>query len=168
MHVCKKYEFQKYRNWVKFSTKWFSIINFLKNFKNLGYNKSFKVSYFLLYLSLILYVSNNVKRYKLKFNPRTLVYIFIYLWLGKAYFFPFFTDSTIFLKHVYLFIAKLTNLSFNYFFISNNDISAKFLANYICLKLKKYHYLFSILNPVKRELCILSRESKKVKTTFII
>jgi len=162
MHICKKYNFKKYKNWIKFGKKWKAILNFLKTFKNLKYKDNFNINYFLFHLSILLRASNTFTQLKIKrFNPRTVIYLCIYVWLGKSFFFNYFKDATIIYKHIYKLITGFNNISINYFFISNQGISAKFLANYICLKLKKFHYIFKILNPVKRELWRLTKESRK-------
>lgn len=157
LYFGKKVDFKKYKNYLHFVRKWGYLIKFLKYLETLEYKNWFKVSFFFLYLSVALHCSLQAKKMRVKFYVRDYLYKLIYVWLGKIYFLPFFKKLSNILLYFYITITSLKDVKFNFFFISVNDVSARFLANYIGLKLKKNHYLSRIINPVKKELWRLSK-----------
>lgn len=52
------------------------------------------------------------------------------------------------------------NIKFIYYFLSNDNITAFFLARYIVLKLKKGFNVIKTLNPLRRELIRVSKKSR--------
>lgn len=71
-----------------------------------------------------------------------------------------------FLRHVLYILTNINKYSFKFCFITNNSVNAKFLVRYIGLKLKRKFPLFSVINPLKKELKKLSfkKRQKKAKT----
>ena len=68
-----------------------------------------------------------------------------------------------FLGNVLNILTKIKDFSFKFCFISNNSVNAKFLTRYIGLKLKKKFPLFTVINPLKKELKKLARKKKEKK-----
>jgi hypothetical protein len=69
-----------------------------------------------------------------------------------------------FLRNILYILTNIYKYTFKFCFITNNSINARFIARYIGLKLKRKFPLFSVINPLKRELKKLSykkREKKK-------
>lgn len=161
LYIGKKVGFAKFKNFRRFHKKWGYIIKFLKFLNSFEYKNWFGISPFFLFLSASLYNNLKARKNRNYFNVRDLIYRYIYIWLGKYFFFPFFKNFTEILFPIFIDLIKIPKIKVNYFFISVNDVSARFIAVYISLKLRKNHNLKSIINPVKKELWRLSRSSRK-------
>lgn len=168
LYLGKKVDFAKFKNYKNFKNKWGYIIKFLKFLDNLEYKNWFQTSSFFLYLSACLYTNLKTLKNGTKFYVRNTIYRIIYFWLGKIFFFPFFKNFTELLYPIFIDLINYQKIKINYFFISVNDVSARFIATYISLKLRKNHYLKSIINPVRKELWRLSRSSIKEKRNYKI
>lgn len=166
LYLGRKVDFRKFKNYELFSKKWGYLIKFLKLFDTFKFKSKMKSSNFFLFLSLCLYSNLKSIRLKKKFYVRNLIYRILYVWLGKTYFFPFFKFFSKLLNQAFLNLSKFKDIKFNYNIISVDEVSARFLATYISLKLRKNHYVQAIINPVKRELWRLSRSSLKKKKLY--
>ena len=165
LYLGKKVKFAKFRNFVNFNTKWGYIIKFLKYLNILEFKSWFRSNIFFLYLTSSLYVNLKAIKSRKKFFVRALIYRFIYIWLGKIFFFRIFKYISNILNPIFIDLIHLQKIKINYFFISVNDVSARLIAMYISLKLKKKHNLQHIINPVKKELWRLSRIGRKITKT---
>ena len=169
LYLCRKIDFRKYNNSFNFYIKWSVIIKLLSYYKNIYYkNKENNYNYFYLLILIGAYMSRKLKEKNIKFYTRDFLYNFIYIWLGKRYFFPYFKSLSYYWKILFYYINKLKNININYHILSNFDITASFLTKYIGLKLQKGHNLFRILNPLKRELYKLYKYSKEKKKDYKI
>ncbi len=73
-----------------------------------------------------------------------------------------------FLSHILSLFIKIENFNFKFCFITNNSVNAKFLTRYMGLKLKRKFPLFTVVNPLRKELRKLSRKKKRKESKFII
>jgi hypothetical protein len=75
-----------------------------------------------------------------------------------------------FLSKYLSFISQLLSffkqVKVNFFVISNDSVTAKFLSRFIAKKLKQNYGLKEVLNPIKKELCIMSKFSKYSLNVF--
>lgn len=74
----------------------------------------------------------------------------------------------VFLRAVIYILSNINKSILKFCFITNNSVNAKFLARYIGLKLKKKFPLFSVINPVKKELKKLYKKKKEKKSNLLI
>jgi hypothetical protein len=72
-----------------------------------------------------------------------------------------------FLTHILYLLINVKNFFFKFCFITNNSVNAKFLTRYIGLKLKRKFPLFSVINPLKKELKKLSNKKKEKKINLL-
>jgi hypothetical protein len=168
LYIAKKLDFRKYNSSWDFDFKWNRIITIFKIFKDLKYlDKQFNFyNYFFLYLYSIYETSKQVKMSDEPFHMRNLVYTYIYILLGKKYFFVYFSYISEYWAILFKFISNINNIKFYYFFVSNKDITANFIARYIGFKLRQNYYLFPILNPIKKDLWRINLRNRQVKFNY--
>jgi hypothetical protein len=68
-----------------------------------------------------------------------------------------------FLRHIFHILTSMNKYTFKFCFITNNSINARFLARYIGLKLKRKFPLFTVINPLKKELKKLATKKREKK-----
>jgi hypothetical protein len=73
-----------------------------------------------------------------------------------------------FLRNILYILTNINKYTFKFCFITNNSINAKFLVRYIGLKLKRKFPLFSVINPLKKELKKLSYRKRERKTSLLL
>jgi hypothetical protein len=177
LYLCKKKKFQKFNNSKNLWKKWYFIYYYIDLLYQLNLLKnvvSKNLSNFFYYLKACIFQSNlngktfgNVKHY---FNFRKHIFRCIHVGIYSTFFKKGFFWMTYFLK-IFVFIINndnnlnsLFNMTFTYSFISNNNVTAPFLARYIVLKVKRGFTIVKTLNPLRRELsrvAALSRRNQK-------
>jgi len=65
-------------------------------------------------------------------------------------------------------LTDMYKYHFKFCFITNNSVNAKFLVRYIGLKLKRKFPLFTVINPLKKELKKLSYKKKDKKSNLLL
>jgi hypothetical protein len=105
-------------------------------------------------------------RTKLKLKELNLKLLRIFFFNKILNKFAFFYGN--FLRNILYILTNINKYTFKFCFITNNSINAKFLARYIGLKLKRKFPLFSVINPLKKELKKLSHKKREKKTSLLI
>lgn len=156
------YEF-KIRQWIKLLKK--SLVTRYK-FRT---KKKRSIKNFIFFLTFIVKLLKTIKKkngriiYKLRdLNLKLVRLIFLNKLLSH---FGRFYGS--FLKLIIYLLSNINRPILKFCFITNNSINARFLARYIGLKLKRKFPLFSVINPVKRELKKLYKRKKEKKSNLI-
>lgn len=147
-------------------SRFIKLIFFLNIFKYLEYKplkKKMKTNYsFLLFFfstllkSFIINIKKGNSIYK-KNKVRNKVYHLLYSYLGYRFFFKELKIVTFFFNGIFYIFNKIKNVSYKFFFLSNKNITARWLCRYIGLRLKNNYKFFSVIGPVKRELYKLCR-----------
>jgi hypothetical protein len=168
MYLLKKVGFS-FKN--KIFNKAFQLkrtLSFLCAFKYLNY-KFVKIrqkyNFLLYYLAVLLksiFFSLLVNKKRSKSRIRSKIYFLLYNYLGYKYFFKGLKIVLSFLNNIFFIVNKIRNVSYKIFFLSNKNITARWLCRYIGLKLRNNFSFFSVINPIKRELYKLCRLSKKI------
>jgi hypothetical protein len=73
----------------------------------------------------------------------------------------------VFLRQITLLLSNIEKVDFKFCFISNNSVNARFLARYIGLKLRKKFPLFSVINPLKKELKKLAYKKRENRSHLL-
>jgi hypothetical protein len=156
------------------------------SFKSVIFNKIFKLKQVLLFLNIFKYLKFKLLKIKTNYNfllyflsfllksvlisitkkynnnkIRDKIYILIYNHLGFKFFFKEFKVVIPFLNNIFLILNNIKNISYKFFFLSNKNITARWLCRYIGIKLKNNYSFHSVINPVKRELYKLCKLNKK-------
>lgn len=87
---------------------------------------------------------------------QTLFYIALTYFLSR----PFFHHIGQFLEFVITNISNFSSVKINFFLLSNNHITAGFLASYIGKRLRQGYRLTELINPLRRELSRVKRASQ--------
>lgn len=188
VYLCRKTKFKKVRNGHDLWKKWMIIYKYISLFKMYNLlNSSQNVTNFLLYIKTAIWLSKKgliwrkhyfstkfAKRFYY-FNIRNLVFSTLQSGIYRKFFYNIFILLNNLLKWILAMICnhshldKITNINtfhFAYFFISNHNVSAPFIARYIILKLKRGFTVTRTLKPLKRELIRVSKESKSLQKPF--
>jgi hypothetical protein len=167
MYLLKKVGFS-FKN--KIFNKAFQLKRFLSvlcAFKCFNYkfvNIRQQYNFLLYYLAALLksiFFSLSVSKKRNKSSTRNKVYFLLYNYLGYKYFFKGFKIVLKFLNNIFFILNKAKNVSYKIFFLSNKNITARWLCRYIGLKLRNNFSFFSVVNPIKKELYKLCRLSRK-------
>jgi hypothetical protein len=168
MFLLKKVGFNSKNKIFDKILKFKCMILFLSIFKNLDYkftkiklNYSFLLFFFISLLKSILINLKNIKIKANKNNIRNKVYFLLYNYLGYKFFFKEFKIIISFLNNIFFILNKVRNISYRFFFLSNRNITARWLCRYIGIKLKNNYSFYSVLNPIKKELYKLCKLNKK-------
>jgi hypothetical protein len=168
MFLLKKVGFNSKNKIFDKILKFKCMILFLSVFKNLDYkftkiklNYSFLLFFFISLLKSILINLKNIKIKANKNNIRNKVYFLLYNYLGYKFFFKEFKIIISFLNNIFFILNKVRNISYRFFFLSNRNITARWLCRYIGIKLKNNYSFYSVLNPIKKELYKLCKLNKK-------
>jgi hypothetical protein len=168
MFLLKKVGFNSKNKIFDKILKFKSMLLFLSVFKYLDYkfmkiklNYSFLLFFFISLLKSILMNLKNIKIKANKNNIRNKVYFLLYNYLGYKFFFKEFKIIISFLNNIFFILNKIRNISYRFFFLSNRNITARWLCRYIGIKLKNNYSFYSVLNPIKKELYKLCRLNKK-------
>jgi hypothetical protein len=141
-----------------------SLIVYLNVFKFIDYKlESIKLNFnFLLY-----YLSGLLKRMLLNykgeryFMVRDNIYRLLYNLFGLNHFFKEFNLIINFLNNIIYIITKIKYVNYKIFFLSNKNITARWLSRYIGLRLRNNYSFNTVINPIKRELRKLCRWNSK-------
>jgi hypothetical protein len=141
------------------------VLSFLPVFKHLNFRllkQKINYNFLSFFLTVLL---KSVLSYTLKkknYNKiRAKVYFLLYSHLGYKFFFKEIKAVTPFLSHIFFIINKARNVSYKIFFLSNKNITARWLCRYIGIKLRNNYSFYSVINPIKKELYKLCRLNKK-------
>lgn len=133
----------------------------------------YNINFFFYYIKTAIWHSTRMyKKSKVKFGNFFNLKDFIFSCLQQGIYVTFFRSTLIWLN-IFLKLglsiihnaSSLNKIEFGqmtlfYFFISNNNVTALFLARYIVLKLKRGFSVVKTLNPLKRELVRVSKKSR--------
>lgn len=107
-------------------------------------------------LQLFIYLSKRADKKKgIFFNFRNSIYCNIYYGMFQRLFYKGFEIMTsIFKANITLLDTNMRreNITFNYYFITNDTVSSQLISRYICMKFKRGFTVRRILGPLKREL----------------
>jgi hypothetical protein len=81
--------------------------------------------------------------------------------LGYKFFFKELILIKGFLNSIFFILNKLKNICYKFFFLSNKNITSRWLCRYIGIKLKNNYSFYSVVNPVKKELHKLCKLNKR-------
>ena len=85
---------------------------------------------------------------------------FFFKLLSLDWMYPFF----VYVEEVLIWIFTIMNPYFKYnisfFAITNNFINATFLSRFIARKFEQNYRFYELINPIRRELCVVCRETK--------
>lgn len=176
-YLSKKTGFKKVQNTYTLWKKWTVIFKYMQLFN--AYNLLYKdyyfynINFFFNYIKTAIWHSTRMyKKSKVKFGNFFNLKDFIFSCLQQGIYVTFFRSTLIWLN-IFLKLglsiihnaSSLNKIEFGqmtlfYFFISNNNVTAPFLARYIVLKLKRGFSVVKTLNPLKRELVRVSKKSR--------
>lgn len=168
--LAKKVGFQKFNNSFTLNEKWKKLLKYLKIFNQLRFQKDrLNIKSFFFMISLYIYASRRANAAKRRFNFRKSIYISMYVCLAKENFTGTLKLVTFYLKHMITVLCrkiKYDNIFFVYFFMTNQNVTSQLISRYIALKLKKNFSVLKVLNPLKRELNRLSRQTRTSKNAY--
>ena len=166
MYLLKKINYNYYDKSFNKIIKLNSLISILRIFKYLNIkinrNYNFLLFYFVILLKSMIY---NIKKNKF-YRIRNKIYFFLYESLGYKFFFKQLKIIKNFLNNIFFIINKVKNICYKFYFLSNKNITARWLSRYIGLKLKNNYSFYSVLNPIKRELYKLCKLRHNKKNKF--
>jgi hypothetical protein len=129
-------------------------------------NKSIKS--FVFYLIFIMKIISKANKNKVNFKLRDLnLKLIRLLFFNKILTKLGYLFGNI-LRHIFYFLTNTMKYSFKFSFLSNDSLNAKFSARYIGLKLKRKFPLFSVLNPIKKELKRLYFKKKEKNFSLLL
>jgi hypothetical protein len=91
------------------------------------------------------------------FMVRDNIYRLLYNLFGLNHFFKEFNLIINFLNNIIYIITKIKYVNYKIFFLSNKNITARWLSRYIGLRLRNNYSFNTVINPIKRELRKLCR-----------
>ena len=188
--LSKKTGFKKVDNTYTLWKKWTIVFKYMQLFND--YNFLYKdlfyynINYFFFYMKTVILLSSRMfKITKTRYGNFLNLRNFIFTSLQQGIYITYFRSTLIWLN-IFLKIGlsiihnsnSLNKIDFNqlillYYFISNNNVTAPFLARYIVLKLKRGFTVVKTLNPLKRELIRVSKKSRNTPysnylTTYVM
>ena len=154
----------KFKQWISLLKKYVNI-----NVK-LNVKKRKSIKSFIFFLTFIInYISNFGKKSRrpiLKLKDVNLRLIRLFFFNKVLTNFSLFYSK--FLKNIFFILTNFNKFFFKFCHITNNSVNAKFLARYIGLKLKRKFPLFTVINPLKKELRKLSNKQKDSKNHLFL
>ena len=147
-----------------------SFLNVLKylNYKFIKLRSNYNFLLFFLVVllkSILIHLVKNSSKNKI----RGKIYFLLYNYLGYKFFFKELQIVIFFFNNIFFLLNKIKNITYKFFFLSNRNITARWLCRYIGLKLRNNYSFFSVVNPVKRELyklCKLKKNRNKNKKLY--
>lgn len=71
-----------------------------------------------------------------------------------------------YLKTIFFLMTNFTSIDINFFAISNDSVTSKFLARYIARKLKQNYTLMELINPLRRELISSANATRSLLSSY--
>lgn len=138
-----------------------SYFRLLRSLKKKHLYSRFLIFYFLFRSFKISLVSYYIPS---KFSILISSFVFYFCWLKWNN--NLFSSFKQYLKIIFFSMTNFNFIDVNFYAISNDSVTAKFLSRYIARKLKQNYTLMELINPIRRELNSSSNATRSLLSSY--
>lgn len=154
-------KFKKHGFFGKGRIKFMSFMRLLVSLKQKNIYSRFLQFYFLFRSFKIFLLTHGTSS---RFSILISSFIFYICWLKwNKNLFIYFNQ---YLKIIFFVMTKFNSIDINFFAISNDSVTSKFLARYIARKLKQNYTLMELINPLRRELVASANATRSLLSSY--